>query len=166
MRLTRSHSEGQRMVITTSQCLEHRSYGASILNDKSTRWTWQSVWHWSSYHGSWKLKQFVILGWISALMQPSAGNSQSKIGTIWMLSRSPKGTWCDYCKMRWTVSDYRGQTQAVWQIVSKRHGKVHIRNYCHSCAMEVQGWPDGSLFTLNEQIQYAKGVQKLDVQFE
>ena len=82
-----------------------------------------------------------------------------------MLSRSPKGQWCDYCKQRWTVSDYRGQTQAVWQITSKRHGKIVVRHYCHSCALGVQEW-QGNTWTLQEQINYAKGIQDLDVQFE
>jgi hypothetical protein len=83
-----------------------------------------------------------------------------------MLSRAPRGIWCCYCKMRWGTDTLRGQTQAIWQITSKRHGKVVVRNYCHACAMEAQTWHDGTLWTLQEQIEYAKGVQKLDVQFE
>lgn len=81
-----------------------------------------------------------------------------------MLSRSPRGAWCDYCKLRWGVESLRGQMQATWQITTRRkNGKVIIRNYCHACAMEVQTWPDGSTWTLNEQIEYAKGNQTLDV---
>jgi len=83
-----------------------------------------------------------------------------------MLSRSPKGQWCDYCGYRWGKQNPRGQTQAVWQITSKRFGKLVVRHYCHSCAMEAQTWHDGTLWTFKEQIDYAKGVQKLDVQFE
>jgi hypothetical protein len=81
---------------------------------------------------------------------------------ILMLSRSPKGTWCDYCKGRWGTNNLRGQTQAVWQITSKRYGKLIVRHYCQSCANEVQEWPDGSTWTLKEQIDYAKG-ETLDV---
>jgi len=51
---------------------------------------------------------------------------------------------------------------AVWQITSKRYGKLIVRHYCQSCANEVQEWPDGSTWTLKEQIDYAKG-ETLDV---
>lgn len=82
-----------------------------------------------------------------------------------MLSRSPKGTWCDYCKMRWSTHDWRGQTQAIWQITSKRGGKLVVRHYCHACAQEVQDW-NGTIWKLQEQIDYAKGKETLDVRFE
>jgi hypothetical protein len=82
-----------------------------------------------------------------------------------MLSRSPKGTWCDYCKMRWGTNHVKGQIQAIWQITSKRAGRIIVRHYCHTCAQEVQDW-HGKLWTLSEQIDYAKGKQALDVQFE
>jgi hypothetical protein len=81
-----------------------------------------------------------------------------------MLSRSPRGTWCDYCKMRWSTNDWRGQTQAIWQVTSKRHNKIIVRHYCHSCAQEVQDW-NGTIWKLQEQIDYAKGKVQLDVQF-
>ena len=109
-------------------------------------------------------------------MQPWPENSQSKIGMIWMLSRSPRGTWCDYCKGRWGSErksvriPETGEVKivpcdAVWQITSKRHGKLVVRHYCQSCANYVQDW-NGELWTLQEQINYAKGVQELNVQFE
>jgi len=81
-----------------------------------------------------------------------------------MLSRSPRGTWCDYCKMRWSTNDWRGQTQAIWQVTTKRHNKITVRHYCHSCAQEVQDW-NGTIWKLQEQIDYAKGKVQLDVQF-
>ena len=83
-----------------------------------------------------------------------------------MLTRSPKGQWCDYCKMRWGTDDIRGQRPAVWQTTTKRHNKVIVRHYCHTCAMEIQTWTDGSVWKLQDQINYAKGVQELNVQFE
>jgi len=83
-----------------------------------------------------------------------------------MLSRSPRGTWCDYCKMRFGTECLKGQVQAIWQITSKRYGKVVVRHYCHACAVEVQSWPDGTTWTLHQQLEYAKGNRELDVQFE
>lgn len=165
MLLTRSQNEQGRMVITTSQCYELRNSGQTTLSEKSTRWTLQSVWRSSNLPGSWKLEAMTIIFWTRLHTWQLPENSQSRIGTIWMLSRSPRGAWCDYCKQRWSTSDYRGQTQAVWQITSKRHGKIIVRHYCHSCAMDVQSW-NGSTWTIQEQINYAKGIQNLDVQFE
>ena len=79
-----------------------------------------------------------------------------------MISRSPRGAWCDYCKQHYGTHTPRGQTQAVWQITSKRYGNVIIRHYCQDCADYVQDW-NGETWTLKEQIEYAKGIQKLDV---
>lgn len=155
------------MAITTSHFFEHQNYGAISSNETSIQWMWQSVWRWSNLHESWRLDQYTTLGWTSAPTQLSPENSPSKIGMIWMLNRAPARVWCDYCKTRWGTESLRGQTPAVWQIVTKRGGRPTIlRNYCHPCTMEIQTWPDGSLWTLHEQIDYAKGIQKLDVQFE
>ena len=150
------------MVITTTQCYERQSCGNHTLKDQLSRWTLQSVWHWSSLQESWKLNQITILGWMPLPTSQSPENSRSKIGMILMLSRSPKGTWCDYCKNRHGTSSLLGQMQAVWQITSKRYGKLIVRHYCQSCANEVQAWPDGTTWTLKEQIDYAKG-ETLDV---
>lgn len=83
-----------------------------------------------------------------------------------MLSRSPKGQWCDYHKAQYGADHWKGQVQAIWQITSKRHGKVIVRHYCQSCANYVQAWHDGTTWTLQQQIDYAKGIQELDVRFE
>ena len=109
-------------------------------------------------------------------MPQSQENSRCEIGMIWMLSRSPRNTWCDYCKGRWGAErksvriPETGEVKivpqdAVWQITSKRHGKLIVRHYCQSCTNYVQDW-NGELWTLQQQIDYAKGVQELNVQFE
>lgn len=164
------------MVITTSQCSELQSYGQTSWSENSNHLTLQSVWHWSSLQESWKLNQFTILGWTSAPTRQSPENLPCEIGMIWMLTRSPRGTWCDYCKGRWGAErksvriPETGEVKivpcdAVWQITSKRHGKLVVRHYCQSCANYVQDW-NGELWTLQQQIDYAKGVQELNVQFE
>ena len=150
------------MVITTTLCYERQNCGNPISKDQLSRWTLQSVWHWSNLQESWILNQITILGWMPLPTSQLPENSRSKIGMILMLSRSPKGTWCDYCKNRHGTSSLLGQMQAVWQITSKRYGKLIVRHYCQSCANEVQAWPDGTTWTLKEQIDYAKG-ETLDV---
>lgn len=165
MPLTRLTTDQGRMVITTSQSYEQRNSGAIISNERSIRWTFQSAWRYSKSAESWKLEEVMMITFSTpALTLLSPENTPSKIGQIWMLTRSPKGQWCDYCKMRWGVENWRGQIQAVWQITTKRHNKVVVRHYCHACALEVQEWTDGVMWSLNDQIQYAKGQATLDVQ--
>ena len=152
------------MVITTSQYSEHQSSGQTTWSGRSTQWTLQSVWHSSNSPESWKLEELTMIIFSTcAPTSQSAAHSQSKIGMIWMLSRSPKGQWCDYCGYRWGKQHWRGQTQAVWQITSKRGEKIIVRHYCHPCAMEAQTWHDGTTWTFKEQLEYAKGNQTLDV---
>jgi hypothetical protein len=53
---------------------------------------------------------------------------------------------------------------AVWKVVSespKRRGVT--RFYCQDCATEAQNWPDGTFYSLKEQLQdaltkYEKGA--------
>ncbi len=85
-------------------------------------------------------------------------------GTISMaITRTPRGTYCDYCKMHWGVNDPRGQEQAVWTIRSERYGKVINRHYCYMCAKYVQTWWDGTLWSFKEQLEYTEGSMRLDV---
>jgi hypothetical protein len=56
--------------------------------------------------------------------------------------------------------------QAAWTTKCVRHGKEIVRSYCQTCANEIQTRHDGTVWTLNEQIDYAKGKEMLDVQFE
>jgi hypothetical protein len=105
----------------------------------------------------------MIIFWMPAPIWQLAANSRSKIGTIWMLSRSPRGQWCDTCKARWGTDNWRGQTQAVWQITSKRFNKLVVRHYCQPCANDAQTWHDGTWWSFKEQLDYAKGHRPLDV---
>ena len=124
------------MVITTSQCYEPQNYGQTSLNERLTQWTLQSVWRWSNSRESWNLEAVtMIIFWMPAPIWQSAANSRSKIGTIWMLSRSPRGQWCDTCKARWGTDNWRGQTQAVWQITSKRFNKLVVRHIASHAPM-------------------------------
>lgn len=165
MRQTSLTKDPKRMVITTLQCCERQNCGETISNAKSIQWTLQSAWLWSNSHASWRLETSTIIFWTQSPILPYPENLQSRIGTIWMLSRAKRGVWCCYCKTRYGTNTPRGQTPAVWTITSKRGAKLIVRSYCHPCAMEAQTWHDGTVWTFKEQIEYAKGDQ-LDVQFE
>jgi hypothetical protein len=70
--------------------------------------------------------------------------------TISLLSKAKPGIWCDYCRPI-------NRRQAVWTIHSelpKSHGRK--RSYCNDCAVDVSKWADGSYFSLDQQIEYAK----------
>jgi hypothetical protein len=74
-----------------------------------------------------------------------------------LLSKAKPGVWCDYCKSRFGVTSPKGQTAAVWTVHSelpKSHGRK--RSYCNDCAVDVSKWADGSYFSLDQQIEYAK----------
>ena len=74
-----------------------------------------------------------------------------------MLSKAKPGIFCDYCKSRFGIHNPKGMTQAAWTVVSelpKSHGRK--RSYCNDCAIDVSKWADGSYFSLDQQIEYAK----------
>ena len=77
--------------------------------------------------------------------------------TTLMLSKAKSGVRCDYCHSRWGIHNEKGTTQAVWTVTSelpKSHGRK--RSYCNDCAIDVSKWADGSYFSLDQQIEYAK----------
>ena len=76
---------------------------------------------------------------------------------IILLSKAKIGIWCDYCKSRFGSTTIKGQQQAAWTVHSelpKSHGRK--RSYCNDCAIDVSKWADGSYFSLDQQIEYAK----------
>ncbi len=158
MPLTRLTTDQGRMVITTSQSYEQRNSGAIISNERSIRWTFQSAWRYSKSAESWKLEEVMMITFSTpALTLLSPENTPSKIGQIWMLTRSPKGQWCDYCKMRWGQDhpNGKGKTLAVWTVVSQHAKSKGInRHYCQPCAVWVSIWPDGSHWPLTEQAEF------------
>jgi len=116
------------------------------------------VWQWSKLN-SHEYKRvltlstpmsMLVLIWLSQL------NSAQRMMTI-LLTKAKHGVWCDYCKSRFGIHNPKGTTQAAWTVVSelpKSHGRK--RSYCNDCAIDVSKWADGSYFSLDQQIEYAK----------
>jgi hypothetical protein len=76
---------------------------------------------------------------------------------ILMLAKAKPGVWCDYCASRFGKKSPKGQTPASWTVHSKlpqSHGR--LRSYCNDCAIDVSKWADGTYFSLDQQIEYAK----------
>lgn len=83
------------------------------------------------------------------------------------IKKAASGVWCDNCKLQWgwvkeadgtSIPHPKGRRQAYSTIISEtHHGKEPIvRSYCYQCIDEMSRWHDGTIWTLAEQIQYAK----------
>jgi hypothetical protein len=81
--------------------------------------------------------------------------------------KAKSGVYCDYCKDEWgTVKDDQGRTQwhklamrqALITTISETHlqGEPIMRSFCGTCLQLSSRAADGSLWTIEEQIQYAK----------
>ena len=84
-----------------------------------------------------------------------------------MIKQAKSGTLCDMCKEifglwrtngKEQVPNARGRRQAYITTISETHtGKAPvIRSLCYDCVQEASKWVDGSTWTLQEQIDYAK----------
>ncbi len=98
-----------------------------------------------------------------------------KLGMTLSLTRNSNNhQWCDYCKSRWgQLKDgswhLKAQVPAVWKVQSETPTRrTQVRFYCQPCAAEAQNWPDGTFWSLKEQLTYAidqfAGREKLDVE--
>ena len=104
-----------------------------------------------------------------------ADSAHQKIGTTLSLSRNHNPRqWCDMCKSRWgQLKDGSwhpmAQSPAVWRVQSETPiRRAQVRFYCQPCANDVQNWPDGTFWSLKEQLDYAierfAGSEKLNVE--
>ena len=77
-----------------------------------------------------------------------------------MISRANTGVYCDYCKAQWgKLKD------GSWHEKAKTQASVTCysitkpdrqRSYCTQHIAEIQATPSGAIFTLPEQMEYAK----------
>mgnify|MGYP003657187092 FL=1 len=137
---------------------ELRSYGVRISIVESNLTKSQSVWH-SSKSRVCLSKQHtkIVTQTLSHTWRLQDISHLPTSTTILMLSKAKPGIWCDYCKSRWGIHNPLGTTQAAWTVHSelpKSHGRK--RSYCNECAIDVSKWADGSYFSLDQQIEYAK----------
>jgi hypothetical protein len=80
--------------------------------------------------------------------------------------KAKSGQWCDICREAWgQIKDQNGKLvwhpkatrQAMVTITSETHPKDPvIRSYCQSCIEENSKWADGTTWTIQDQIEYAK----------
>jgi hypothetical protein len=85
-------------------------------------------------------------------------NSDLPIGaTLTLLRNTNKDQWCDICKQRWGsnkgVWHPNAQKMAYWKTISHHPQRAsQIRFYCLECAADIQNWPDGTFYSLKEQL--------------
>ena len=76
--------------------------------------------------------------------------------------KSSPGVWCDYCKTRYGVNNTLGQKAASYTVISNHPKSQGVRrHYCNACAIEVQTWADGTVWSLPEQTEYLMKQEEL-----
>jgi hypothetical protein len=81
--------------------------------------------------------------------------------------KAKSGVYCDTCKDRFGfVKDEFGRSvvhpkamrQAYTTTISETHygAQPVVRSYCYDCLHETSRWHDGTVWTLEQQTQYAK----------
>ena len=137
---------------------ESRSYGVRISVIESSLTRSQSVCHSSKSHVLLSKQRTVIHTQTLSHTWRLQDISHLPTSTmILMLFKAKHGVWCDYCKSRFGIHNPKGTTQAAWTVHSelpKSHGRK--RSYCNDCAIDVSKCADGSYFSLDQQIEYAK----------
>ena len=158
-------------------------YGFTKSRDNSvfsceTQLTWHSYLSRPNSAEWWKVQSARIRISISLdteLSWLSADFLHRKIGTTLSLIRnSNPNQWCSYCKARYgQLKDgswhLKAQVPAVWKVQSETpNRKAQVRFYCQPCADEAQNWPDGTFWSLKDQLQMAidefAGREKLNVE--
>ena len=78
------------------------------------------------------------------------------------VQRASKGVWCDYCKTRFTKGTGWHEKPASWTVISESSERQgYTRHYCMECARVVSQWPDGSIWEIEDQINYANKQERL-----
>lgn len=154
-----------------------KSQSSSVFSSE-TQLTWHLSLSRRNFQEWWKVQNARIRISISLdtpLSWVDADFLHQKIGMTLSLTRnSNPRQWCDTCKSRWgQLKDGSwhplAQSPAVWKVQSETPiRKAQVRFYCQPCANEVQNWPDGTFWSLKEQLDYAieqfAGSEKLNVE--
>jgi hypothetical protein len=127
----------------------------------------QLTWRWSlsrpNSQGWWKAQSGKIRISISLDTQLFSLEPDLPIGASLALLRNTNlNQYCDYCKQRYAHLSRGGELHqlarkpAYWKVVSEHPKRKGItRFYCLECAADIQNWPDGTFYSLKEQLQDA-----------
>ena len=137
----------------------------SLVFSSETHLTWRLFLSQRNCQEWWRVQSARIRISISSgipLSWLDADSVHQRIGTTLSLTRNTNPRqWCDYCKTRYgQLKDgtwhLKAQVPAAWKVQSESPSRrTQVRFYCGSCANEVQCWPDGTFWSLKEQLDFA-----------
>ena len=159
---TSSKIAGKTTAWQLSITFESPDYGALTLNETSSLTKSQSVWRSSKSQG-YRSRQVIETVTLTARRTlESLDKLHQLTGMTLTVIKSAPGIWCDYCKTRFGANTPRGQKPASYTIVSNHPKSKGIRrHYCNACAIEVQSWADGTVWSLPEQTDYLMSQEEL-----
>jgi len=136
--------------------------GQPILNATSSLTKSQSVWHLSKSHAYKRQASTQTVTRTAQHTLRSLDRLHQLTGVTLTVIKAAPGIWCDYCKVRYGVNSLLGQKPASYTVISN-HPKSQgtRRHYCNSCAIDVQTWADGTVWSLPEQTEYLLKQEEL-----
>ena len=164
--LTKQKTSSQTEVKITAWQLsitfESPNSGQPTLNVTSSLTKSQSAWHLSKSHAYKSRQTTQTVTRTAAHTLRSLDRLHQLIGVTLTVIKAAPGVWCDYCKVRYGTNSPLGQKGAMYTVISN-HPKSQgtRRHYCNSCAIEVQTWADGTVWSLPEQTDYLMKQEEL-----
>ncbi len=164
--LTKPKTSSQTAVKITAWQLsitfELPNSGQPTLNVTSSLTKSQSVWRSSKSHVYKSRQTTQTVTKTAAHTLRSLDRLHQLIGVTLTVIKSAPGVWCDYCKVRYGVNSLLGQKPASYTVISNHpRSQGTRRHYCNSCAIEVQTWADGTVWSLPEQTEYLMKQEEL-----
>ncbi len=141
---------------------ESPNSGQPTLNVTSSLTKSQSAWHLSKSHAYKSRQTTQTVTRTAAHTLRSLDRLHQLIGVTLTVIKAAPGVWCDYCKVRYGTNSPLGQKGASYTVISN-HPKSQgtRRHYCNNCAIEVQTWADGTVWSLPEQTEYLMKQEEL-----
>ena len=138
------------------------NFGAPILSATSSLTKSQSVWHLSKSHAYKSRQTTQTVTRTAAHTLRSLDRLHQLTGLTLTVIKAAPGVWCDYCKVRFGTNTLLGQKAASYTVISNHpRSQGTRRHYCNSCAIEVQTWADGTVWSLPEQTEYLMKQEEL-----
>lgn len=136
--------------------------GQPILNATSSLTKSQSVWHLSKSHAYKRQASTRTVTRTAQHTLRSLDKLHQLTGLTLTVIKAAPGVWCDYCKVRYGTNSPLGQKGASYTVISNHpRSQGTRRHYCNSCAIEVQTWADGTVWSLPEQTEYLMKQEEL-----
>ena len=159
---TSSKTEVKITAWQLSITFESPNSGQPTLNVTSSLTKSQSAWHLSRSHAYKSRQTTQTVTKTAAHTLRSLDRLHQLIGVTLTVIKAAPGIWCDYCKVRYGTNSPLGQKGASYTVISNHPRSQGVRrHYCNACAIEVQTWADGTVWSLPEQTEYLMKQEEL-----